>query len=60
MGLAPGSLSVGLSGAFLGLLDGLLESCLPGSILFEGLVALAGIAGTVGEGDVVDVVLASA
>lgn len=58
--LAPESLSVGLSGALVGVLAGLLESGLPGAVLFEGLVALAGIAGAVGEGDVVDVVLASA
>ena len=38
----------------------MLESCLLGSILFEGLVSLAGIAGAVGEGDVVYVMLASA
>lgn len=53
MRLAPESLSVGLSGVFLGVLAGLLATGLPLSVLFEGLVSFARIAGAVGEGDVV-------
>lgn len=45
MRLAPGSLSVGLSGVFLGVLAGLLAAGLPLSVLFEGLVSFARIAG---------------
>ena len=60
MRLAPESLSVGLSGAVLGVLAGLLHLGLPGSVLFEGLVSFARIAGAVGEVDVVDVVAAAA